>query len=533
MRQFIKHIFCFSLIWLSSPPPSAAQSYAPGIPEPPACLQPAPPPSSAHWPDRPAEGLYYVDNRSERATDDGNPFGSRGRPRLTIPQGELAAGSYVELHGGPYTANRIVTVGLGTADMPVRIRGANPDQPTVIRAVWYVTGRHVIIEHLAFDTTRKTLGIVDGTGICVRHNRLAGPGQSSGNSSVIFITGRSAGASRNNVIYGNVIRDFGDASSGRENDYHGVLVGGYTESTWILDNEMSGNGGDGVQVGNTTLDREERPRLVYIARNRMQGNRENAVDIKRAGDVIVSANVIQGYRPTSSSEGAGIVIHNDAEHVWVVDNEVSDSEIGVITTGSTDTWFVGNVIYDIRHSRSGWDPQSGYAGGAAMHFRGDSSGGAVGNTVAYYDVGLQLTQGNLEGYAVHNNIFAYRQAAAGDDIRIASGAFTEVLAISHNLIFSDTTRLRITWAGRSYVSPNGLPQGTELFPDTLTADPGFVDRESRDFRLSAASPAIGAGTRLGIDERFRSRYGIEIGLNDGRIQQGAEFAPVVGARPPL
>jgi hypothetical protein len=528
MRTFATWLACICLLWLSFPNTSSGATYAPGIPEPVGCLNNAPPAAPTDWPEQPSKNFYYIDNTSERATDDDNPFGSKARPRLTIPQGEFAAGTYVELHGGPYTTNRIVTVGLGTAAEPVWIRGESPERPVVIRAPWYVAGHHVILEHVAFDSTRKTLGIIDGVNICIRHNRFSGPRQLAGNSSVISVYGRSAGASKNNVIYSNEIRDFGDAEAGKENDYHGILVGGYTESTWIIDNDISGNSGDAVQVGNTRFDSEERPRLVYIARNRMHDNRENAVDVKRAGDVIVSSNEISGYEATSSSEGAGIVIHSDPEHIWIVNNVISDSNIGIITTGSADTWFVGNVIHDIAHSPFGWDPESGYASGAAMHFRGRSNGGAVANTVVRYDVGLQLTQGSQAGYAIHNNIFAYRRAAAGDDIRVASGSFMKSLEASNNLIFDGAEEFRVTLAGRSYLSSDAL-QSTGLFRHTLTDDPEFVDPDAGDFSLTGASPAIGAGIRTDIDDLFHERYGIRLGIDPGLEEPGTKRKPVMGA----
>jgi hypothetical protein len=495
-----------------------AQDYAPGIPNPPAaCLEASAPPAPSGWPDTEAAGFYYVDNANPQATDEGNPFGSRQRPRRSLPTGELPSGSYVELHGGPYaSSSRIGTVARGSASRPVWIRGADRGNPTVVRAEWLVTGQHVVVENLKFDRSRKSLALVNSSAACVRYNVFAGSGQADGNSAAFFVgAGTEDGKSSRNVLYKNKIHDFGDASSARENDYHGVLIGRGSEHTWILENEIYNNGGDAIQVGATNLRNDTRPQFVYIAKNRMDNNRENAVDVKRASDVIVSSNRMQGYKPSSSSEGAAVVIHRDPEHIWILENDISSAEFGVITTGSLDTWFIGNVIYDIRNSLPDWKPESGYARGAAMHFRGNSSGGAIGNTVAYYDIGLQLVQGR-EGYIVRNNIFAFRMAAAGDDVYVASGRFSSALTISHNLHYGGETAYKSSWAGRSYASHAGLQRSTGQFGSSVSGDPEFVDADARDFRLLASSPAIGAGMHTcDVEERFRARYGIDL-IRDGR-----------------
>jgi hypothetical protein len=507
--------------------PGYAQDYAPGIPNPPACLEASAPTAPPGWPDAEAAGFYYVDNSGPQATDEHNPFGSRQRPRRSMPAGELQAGSYVELHGGPYVSRRYNTIARGSVSEPVWIRGPDRNKPTIIRAEWLLGGQHVVVENLKFDRSRKSLALVGASDACVRYNVFAGPALADGNSAALFVGG-SIGAvkSSRNTIYKNKIHEFGDATSERENDYHGILVGGHSEHTWILENQIHKNGGDAIQVGGANLQPDIRPQFVYIAKNRMHGNRENAVDIKRASDVIVSSNVMGEYRPTSSSEGAAVVIHNDPEHIWILGNVISSAEFGVITTGSRDTWFIGNVIYDIRNSLSDWKPESGYANGAAMHFRGNSGGGAIGNTVARYDIGLQLVQGGEQGYIVQNNIFAFRTAAAGDDIYVASGGFSKGLTISHNLHYGGA--FKSSWAGRSYDSPARLQRGTGQFGSSFVDDPAFIDAGASDFRLRAESPAIGAGVQSGVDEQFRARYGINI---KGECRHGVEPWNSIGACP--
>jgi hypothetical protein len=516
----------------SVPCTGLAQAVAPGIPAPRHCLAADPPALPAGWPDTAARGFYYVDVSAPGATDANNPFGSRAHPRRSLPSGDLEAGSYVELHGGPYVAERYVTVVRGTAAAPVWIRGADREQPTVIRAEWVVSGSHGVLENFKFDTSRKDLALGASTAVCVRFNRFEGPGLQHGNAAAVYVGGGSADTmARGNVIYRNVIHGFGDAGAAKENDYHGVLVGRWSESTWILENEIYDNGGDAVQVGQANL-REDRPRFVYIANNRLYGNRENAVDIKRAGDVVVSLNEIHDYRPTSSSEGAGIVVHNDPERIWIFHNAIYRSEFGVVATGSRDTWLVGNVLYDIRSSRDTWKPGSAYNSGAAIHFRGRSDGGVIGNTVAWCDTGLQLAQGTAAGYTIQNNIFAFRTEEAGDDIYVASGSFSAAVTVSHNLHYGGAGGFRSSWEGERYDSLARLERQSGQFGDSLEDDPAFADAGKRDFRLRGDSPAIGAAIRTDIDARFRAQYGIGIDTGSGQPgDDGSAAGSVIGASP--
>ena len=48
---------------------------------------------------------HYADSTDPNATDMGNPYGTAATPRASLPIGTLAAGSVVEIHGGPYTVS--------------------------------------------------------------------------------------------------------------------------------------------------------------------------------------------------------------------------------------------------------------------------------------------------------------------------------------------------------------------------------------------------------------------------------------------
>jgi hypothetical protein len=79
---------------------------------------PAPP---KEWTEE-TPGFYYVDNTHARAADDVT-FGTPERPRRSIPA-SVAAGSVVEVHGGPYRISTNTSIGgPGTAAAPIFYRG--------------------------------------------------------------------------------------------------------------------------------------------------------------------------------------------------------------------------------------------------------------------------------------------------------------------------------------------------------------------------------------------------------------------------
>src|SRR6185503_909125 len=76
--------------------------------------------------ERPGGVTHWVDNTNRQATDERNPYGSPSRPRLTVPA-SLAAGSVVEVRGGPYTMDtpgaQDTWVLAGEPARPVFVRG--------------------------------------------------------------------------------------------------------------------------------------------------------------------------------------------------------------------------------------------------------------------------------------------------------------------------------------------------------------------------------------------------------------------------
>lgn len=439
----------------------------------------------------------------------------------------LPQGSYVEVHGSFNSDSTLTITASGASGNPVWVRGySTATRPTMSRPV-SVRGTYVIVENMLFNTTDRTLWVSAGSSastdhVCIRNIEFAGPGVSAGNNAVISVSGSSSYPTTNTVLYNNVIHDFGDYTSGSENDYHGILPGAYAHYVWVLNNHVYHMGGDSIQVGQANYTVDQRPNYVYVGGNTFHNDRENAVDIKSASDVIISQNTMYGYVASSTSSGEIVVIHDDPTYVWAMFNDIHDGLYGVITTGATNMWSIGNVIHAIHHGGSSWDGTSLYATGAALHMRG-STGGAIFNTLYDYDIGLQIASGS--GYRVQSNIFAGRAEATGMDVRV-EGSQT----FDYNLLYGNAGQVRIGWGSTSPVTlATFQSQTTQCDHCPSTADPQFYNTGANDFRIPSTSPAANAGVMDAALTAFRDRYGIAL---DKDILGGARVtgaAPDIGA----
>ena len=513
----LKSIISILFFILGSSISCFAEVYIPpiGIPAPPFGINEIAPTQPNSWPAIAANGYYYIDNTAPNATDTSNTYGYPNKPRISIPK-TLAAGAYVEIHGGPYTGSQHIFLVSGTAEAPVWIRGSDQANKPIIRLETYINGSYAIIENLHFDTQRKTLstrnrGTASAHNICIRQCEFSGSRTSDGNTAVIAVSGIAGDPSSDIVIYNNTIHDFGDSSpSSIENDYHGILPGQYSLRTWVLENHVYNNGGDSIQVGQVGFATDQRPKFVYIGKNVFHGDRENAIDIKAAQDVIVSENTCYDYEATSSSSGEVIVLHEDLlDNVWIINNTVHSGRYGIITTGSTNGYFIGNIIYNIHHdpAKTDWSPTSSYGAGAAIHFRGASNGGAINNTIYDYDTGIQITGGN--SYLMHNNILSYRAEAEAYDINFLNSSMVTATEFDYSLFNPVINNTRINRGGTVVDLPT-MKANYGAFLNCLEGDPLFVNSVTKDFRLREISPAINSGVASSVYATFLSRYGINI-----------------------
>jgi hypothetical protein len=317
------------------------------------------------------------------------------------------------------------------------------------------------------------------------------------------------------VIYGNYIHDNGTAD-GYERDIHGVGVGANVEYLWYVDNHSHDNAGDSIQVSYYGAAPLAVPGHIFIGRNRMHGDDENAVDLKACVDVVVSQNTIYDYYGASAgSDGTALVVHYDtggaASRVWVVANEIYNcsAKATSVTGGSDEVYFIGNVIHDIG------DPVAhggiGFSSWSSLRLY------VCGNTLWNVDTGLDYSStAELAVVEVRNNIFGRLAAgSAGSHVVLGNTAYRDRAVFSDNAFYQGDGPVRIGWGATYDFDQFALVQPSKVV-GSFEADPLFVNPANGDFRLQPGSPAVDAAdvsVLQGYFDLFESLYGVSIAVD--------------------
>ncbi len=493
---------------------------------------------------------HYVDWTADGATDSGNPNGSRTKPRRTIPQ-NLPAGSVVEIHGGPYSGGRtpygnnyFYIIGSGTANHPIFVRGIG--KPIFQHMFGRIGGTYTIVEGFEYlDTTLSTWSNAVNPNISyisIRYNEIHGSDAPSGRAV-------SIATSNNIVVYNNHIHHNGLIPYGDGHDYHGLVVVGTAQRIWIVDNEINGNDGDSIQIddgpgGIGTIG--VYPSYIYIGRNKLYNDRENAIDLKYCKHIIVSQNEIYGYnlnarvfgcdpnpRGIHGSDGTAVLPCNEGGMLsWFIFNDIHDNRSAFRLADEEDVsphdiYIVGNLIHRIE--------------GQGFFVYSKQNDYVVANTIYDVGVGFWSYRGSdaSEGQSKHgfyNNIFCKINGGYSDGHRtypddyifIGNGSSANKTLLENNIFYNGGG---FHWGSQNNHDTVGILAYRE--PDQvkgcIEANPLFVDPQNGDFRLLPESPINTMETSDKTQEIFDSflgLYGIDLAEDIEGIERTSSPPPM-------
>ena len=437
--------------------------------------------------EQPGAITHYVNNKHDAATDTDNANGTPDRPRMTIPS-PLAAGAVVEVRGGPYDIRRGSWTAEGTKGAPAFIKGVS--DPVIRGDRLVFGGTYFAVDGFVFDGISLVMETRTAN-FALRHSTVRN-WRSAGHSAALVPAGSDI------VIFGNEIHNNGDPNLSSEIDIHGIKVERGAERIWIVLNHLHHNGGDGIQLGNATS-LEPWPHHIYIAQNVIHEDRENAIDIKKARDVVVAGNVIYGYEARSSSSGEAIVTHDGAQWIWILNNGVGGSRLGIVSSGADQYVVAGNVVSGIKHhpNDATYDPASMYRAAAILTYNTTNSL-HLNNTVWDSDAGISYAGGTAPTEIINNIVGPLTQSS--HQIAIGNTKALAASVVSNNLIEGEV-QLRMGGIRRAC-------EGAEC-----RNEKALMVQAPKDFRLDADSPAIDAGITHSIYETFQRRYGLDIAFD--------------------
>ena len=510
---------------------SVAQAYDPpiGIPEPPFGIDEDVSmydsatydfgSGGVSYPDE-GDGPYthYVDNTDPNATDTSNPYGTPSVPRKTPTGGTsggtitLAAGSVMEIHGGPYANTGYPKViAQGTASKPVIFRGADPDNPVEFTGVgtndqiFEIEGSYIILENIKFTDGALVRIVANSDHVSIRNCEVDNTGFSFGGRGAAVVVGAY---SEYCVIYNNNIHHNTKMDGEEIQDLHGTTTGTGSSNIWFLENHIHHNSGDAFQALHYA---SVAPHHIYLGRNVMHDDRENGIDLKTIDDVVISENVLYNYTSSGSSAGDAVVFGSNGYseqygplRVSFLFNEIYNAESGLRVEGVEDCWIVGNTFYDIDGN------------GITLDIDGDSDNvNIVHNTIA--DVGGDGIHHHWQPGATNINILSNIISDVADaHIEIGASLISDV-TVEYNLLYQNGSDVYADWGVSNYYTQSASTlNAISGWANNVVDDPDFVDAASFDFHLDTSSSATDAGTATDAYDDFYTIYTIDIEFdNDG------------------
>jgi len=483
------------------------------------------------WPGASASGCYYIDSIS--GTDTSNPSGYPNNPRATLPSNSFAAGSYIELHGGPYTFRQNLYMS-GTAENPIWLRGTPDSMPTIPGYLSVRNSTYFYMENLDFnggdngaiDIITDNISSVSNN-IIIRNCKFRNRGYTA-QTSAVGITPYQGSKVHDVVIYNNEFSELGDWDGANDDDFHGINPDTYgrtppTEeyNVWVLNNSFYHLSGNGVQVNANSLAMTPYLHHIYMGENTGHACRQAILWTKQGSHIIFSQNIAYDNRTYGSQPGTGMGFQYAPDNVWFLFNDIYDSSNG-IRQSSTDpgtenfnVYMIGNKLHDI-HAIPGVDNTNisdGWHDGVAFDFpNGTLHRHVIDNTV--YDVDGAISEGFEAPTVISGNIFSTIDSVNNYHFWNNNARFTT--QIEYTLMHPSA---RFYWGG-IYTSLTSFQAAKGLATvGCIEADPLFVSPSTGDFHLQSGSPAKTAGVRSDVYTTFSTLYGISIDVDfDGNAR---------------
>jgi len=254
-----------------------------------------------------------------------------------------------------------------------------------------------------------------------------------------------------------------------------------------------------------------------MGRNSNNGlaNLQCFIGIKGSSDIIISENHVSGQGGYRTS--GALLFQYGPERVWFLFNTIHDINGGILSGSNsvpspgTESYYIGNLIYNITQKEGdSWNPNSAWSN-AAMRLVGGVNRYIIGNTIYNVDAGINCPGGG--SLHIYNNIISNVTQPEGHHIFIESRLSTPDSTFENNLFFQEGGAVSLKWGDISG-DVSAFESATEAAQNNLEAYPQFMDAENSDFRLQPTSPAISAGTSSGVVQQvfdaFETLYGIDI-----------------------
>jgi len=274
------------------------------------------------------------------------------------------------------------------------------------------------------------------------------------------------------------IHDFVWIDAGTRRDAHCIMIdtdrSPSISDIKIVRNTIERCSGDGIQIFgvsgqsiSTYAKNVEITDNTFIDGTTQAGLTENALDFKAGDNVLVKGNTMSGYKNDKT-----IVVQKGCRNITLDGNVIRDGLSGIEMRQEGGALFIqenNSIIRNLIHDMSSY----------ALKFDGVKNITVINNTLVNigtdsfrFESGISGTP-SADGGLIKNNLV---YAAGRPNIKAAYSN----IAVSHN--------------GWFQVGAGDMSSGN----DVTGSDPSFIDSSNDDYRLQSSSPAIDAGTPVGL-----------------------------------